>query len=160
MKRFLKDRRGIEGLPMKLIIIVVIAAAVLAAVLAMLGGFNPEASMEVDYDEIVAGDHTRPSEGFLVKVDATGSEEVTEISFTAHIDVTDSGDGKSIDGAKVTITGANGAGSGTTDDGHAEVTVEGCRLPANTDTLYLKVKVTKGGYHDVVDEEGLQLQRV
>lgn len=156
IKGVFKDKRGIEGLPMRLIIIVVIAGVVLAAIITMIP--KTKGHMEIDYWETDYGGTTTP--GFLVKVSATGSEEVPGISFTARINITDT-DGKAIDGAKVTITGAGGAGAGTTDGtGVANVIVDGCTLPANQDTVYLKVKVTKSGYYDEIDEEGLQLQRV
>ncbi len=101
-----KDKKEIEGLPMRLIIILVIAEVVLAAIITMTS--KTEGHMEIDYNQIAGGDHTQSSSGFLVKVDAMGSEEVTGISFTAYINITDTG-GKAIDGAKVTVTGADTA---------------------------------------------------
>jgi len=159
---WLKDQRGIEGLPMRLIIIVVIAGAVLVALLAMLGGISFNKNMDVECSKIEYNGKTY--DGFAVPVDATGSEEISGISFTAHIYVYESGTNKPVEGAKVTISGAEsgvgGFGSGKTDEnGLAIISVSGCTLPANYGEAQLKIEVTKSGYNKFIDLEGIKIVR-
>jgi len=157
-KKWLKDKRGIEGLPMRLIIIVVVAAAVLAAVLAMIGMVKPNKNMDVECAKIEIGGESY--DGFTVPVDVTGSQEITDISFTAYIYVYEKGTNNPVSGAKVSISGGDGFGSGTTDgNGLAKITVSNCRLPENYNEVYLKIEVTKSGYNKFVDEEGIKIVR-
>ncbi|MEM1513702.1 MAG: hypothetical protein QXW78_00580 [Candidatus Thermoplasmatota archaeon] len=157
-----KDKRGIEGLPMHLIIIVVIAVAVLAAVLAMMKYVTFDKPMEIKCTQI-RGDvqKVRDSEGYLVKVNSTGNEKITNIDFTAYIEVYEKNSGKPISGATVTIIGAGAVGSGKTNaTGIAKVKVENAELAENQDEVYLKIEVKASGYQDFVDDKGLLIVRV
>ncbi len=160
--RWLKDRRGIEGLPMRLIIILVVAIAVLAAIMAIINMIGTNKNMTAECAKIVYNGETY--DGFQVPVDATGSEEKTGITFTAYIyvyELTKDGPGDPISGAKVSISGGNGFGSGTTDgSGLATITVSNCILPENADEVDLKIEVTKSGYNKFVDEEGIKIVRI
>lgn len=61
----------------------------------------------------------------------------------------------------MTLTGANGAGSGKTgDDGTAVITVTGVKLNANEDIDYMKVTVTASGYHKYEEEDFIVISRV
>ncbi|MEM2935184.1 MAG: hypothetical protein QXF32_02340 [Candidatus Thermoplasmatota archaeon] len=158
----LKDKRGIEGLPMHLIIIVVIAVAVLAAVLAMMKYVTFDKPMEATCLQI-RGDVQKVSDtdGYLVKVNSTGSEKITNIDFTAYIKVYEKNSEKPVSGATVTIVGAGAVGSGKTNaTGIAKVKVENAELAENQDEVYLKIEVKASGYQNFVDEEGLLVIRV
>jgi len=156
---WLGDRRGIEGLPMRLIIIVVVAAAVIAAILAMIGMVNPKDSFQIEYAGTHGITNCEDGDGNLVKVTATGSEEVKDITFEATIKVYDS-KGNPVKGATVVLAGAQSAGSGTTDaNGVATVKVEGAVLRANDPQAYMSLTVKASGFHDYKDEEAILLQR-
>ncbi len=157
-KVWLKDKRGIEGLPMRLIIIVVVAIAVLAAIMAMIKLINPNKDLYAECAKIEINGQSY--DGFVVPVEASGEEEVTDISFTAYIYVYEKGTDNPVSGAKVSISGGGGFGSGKTDgNGFVPITVSKCKLPENRDELYLKIEVTKGGYNKFVDAEGIKLSR-
>ena len=136
---FVGDKRGIEGLPMRLIIIVVVAAVVLAAILAMIPKTKGTLSAEcISVDG---------KNGNLKDVTSSTEDEVNVGNFEVKIKVTDD-KGNPVKGASVTLTGAHGAGSGKTGgDGVATITVLGAKLDANEDTDSMKVTVTAPGYH-------------
>lgn len=150
MKKFLKDRRGIEGLPMKLIIIVVIAGAVLAALITMIpdgpGTLNAEC-VSVDGND-----------GSLKAVSGS-SGEISISDFTVTVKVTD-GEGDPVADADVTLMGANGAGGDKTGpDGTVTITVTGAKLQANEDKDYLSVEVSASDHKDYKDEEFVTIAR-
>ena len=148
---FIRDRRGIEGLPMRLIIIVVIAAVVLAAILAMIPKTKGNLSVEcVSVDGI---------DGNLKKVTSSGEDEVPVGDFEVKVKVTDD-KGNPVKGASVTLTGAHGAGSGKTGgDGTVTITVSGAKLDANEDTDSMKVTVTAPGYHKYEEDNFVIIAR-
>jgi len=155
---FIRDKRGIEGLPMRLVLIVVVAAVVLAAILAILRGVSVNKNMDVECSKIDYNGNTY--DGFTVPVDATGEEEVSGISFKAYIYVYEKGTNNPVSGAKVSISG-NGFGSGKTNsDGLATISVSNCKLPENYNEVYLKIEVVKSGYNKFVDNEGIKIVRV
>jgi hypothetical protein len=156
-----KDRRGIEGLPMHLIIIVVIAVAVLAAVLAMMKYVTFDKPMEATCIKIQGNvQKVKDSDGYLVKVTSTGGEKITNIDFTAYVQVYEKDSKKPITGATVTIIGANAVGSGKTNEtGVAKVKVENAELAENQDEVYLKIEVKASGYQDFVDDQGILIVR-
>jgi len=157
--KWLRDRRGIEGLPMHLIIIVVIAGVVIAAILAMMGTFNPKDSLQIEYAGTDGRHNCSDGDGNLVKVTAAGAEEVTDIDFNATIKVFDS-KGNPVKGATVVLAGAQSAGSGTTDEnGEATVQVDDAVLKANQQSAYMSLTVKASGFHDYTDEEAILLQR-
>lgn len=162
LRKLLKDERGIEGLPMRLIIIVVIAAIVLAAVLALMKGFTPKGNLQVVYLGTTAdNNNAMDSSGNLVKVNASGkgSAEIYPINFTAKIKVSDS-EGNPVSGATVILSGAGTAGSNTTSgNGIAIVRVTGAKLDENVQSRYMKVTVKASNFHDYVEENGILLQR-
>jgi len=150
--RWFMDRRGIEGLPMRLIIIVVVAVAVLAAILAMLNMVNPKGTLNVECMSVGG------QEGNLYTV--SGAGEISDISFNVVVKVTNS-EGDPVSGATVTLTGANGAGSGKTgDDGTVTITVQNVKLNANENKEYMDVTVTASGYHEYNEENFIVIARV
>ncbi len=162
--RWLKDKRGIEGLPMRLIIIVVVAAAVLAAILAMINYINPPGTLKVSCESIIPQAHVKDgSSGNVILVDASGdvgSSKIEGISFTITIKVTDS-KGKPVSGATVILSGAGTAAGGTTGgDGTVPIDVTNAKLEENQETAYMKIEVKASGYNKYIDEEGIILQRV
>ncbi len=150
MHCFLEDQRGIEGLPMKLIIIVVIAGAVLAAVLMMI----PEGTGTLNAECISVDGNS----GHLKTVSAA-SGEISVGSFDVTVQVTD-GDGDPVADADVTLIGANGAGAGKTGgDGEVTVTVQNARLDTNEEKDYVSVEVTASGHHSYEEEQFVVIAR-
>ncbi|MCD6146524.1 MAG: Ig-like domain-containing protein [Thermoplasmata archaeon] len=146
------DKRAIEGLPMRLIILVVIAGVVLAAIITMIP--HPKGNLQVECVSVDGND------GNLKTIHDSGRGEVSAGDFDVVVKVTDD-KGKAISGASVTLTGANGAGSGKTgDDGTAVITVTGVKLNANEDVDYMKVTVTASGYHKYEEENFIVISRV
>jgi len=146
------DKRAIEGLPMRLIILVVIAGVVLAAIITMIP--HPKGNLQVECVSVDGND------GNLKTIHDSGRGEVSAGDFDVVVKVTDD-KGKAISGASVTLTGANGAGSGRTeDDGTAVITVTGVKLNANEDVDYMKVTVTASGYHKYEEENFIVISRV
>jgi len=146
------DKRAIEGLPMRLIILVVIAGVVLAAIITMIP--HPKGNLQVECVSVDGND------GNLKTIHDSGRGEVSAGDFDVVVKVTDD-KGKAISGASVTLTGANGAGSGKTgDDGTAVITVTGVKLNANEDVDYMKVTVTASGYHKHEEENFIVISRV
>lgn len=163
IEKWLKDKRGIEGLPMHLIIIIAVAVAVLAILFAIIGGIKPIGTLSVSCEKIEAGEHVKKeSSGNVILVDAKekGSEIIKYINFSVRVKVTDS-KGKPVAGATVIISGAGTAGANTTvGDGTAVVRIKNAILERNQETAYMKIEVKASGYHKYIDEEGLILQRV
>lgn len=146
-----KDRRGIEGLPMRLVIIVVIAAIVLAAIIAVIGEFKPKGNLSIECISVDGQD------GNLKTVNGLGEINISDFEVVAK--VTDS-KGNPVSGASVTITGANGAGSGKTgNDGMVTIIVKGAKLNANENEEYMKVTVSASGYNKHVEEGFIVIAR-
>ncbi|HEC87800.1 MAG TPA: carboxypeptidase regulatory-like domain-containing protein [Thermoplasmata archaeon] len=147
-----KDKRGIEGLPMRLVIIVVIAGIVLAAIIAVIGEFKPKGNLSIGCISVDG------QEGNLKTVNGLGEINISD--FEVVVKVTDS-KGNPVSGASVTITGANGAGSGKTgDDGKATIIVRGAKLNANENEEYMKATVSASGYNKHIEEEFIVIARV
>ena len=147
-----RDKRGIEGLPMRLIIIVVVAAVVLVAIIGMIP--KTKGNLQV---ECVSVDN---NPGNLKKISDATEGETSSVNFNVVVKVTDD-KGKAVSGASVTLTGANGAGSGKTgSDGTATITVTGVKLNENEDLDYMKVTVTASGYHKYEEENFVVISRV
>ncbi len=159
---FIRDKRGIEGLPMRLVIIVVVAAAVLAAIFLMFPKHGVSGPLQVSFDNVVGVNNvsTELSQGNVVVVKTDGEQTVRDIDFKIDVKVMDDG-GKPISKATVTITGAGGVGVGVTEkDGTITIEVKNAKLEENQDTAYLSVRVKASGYPTYVDNEGIIIQRV
>ncbi|MBC7081233.1 MAG: Ig-like domain-containing protein [Thermoplasmatales archaeon] len=160
-RNLFRDKRGIEGLPMYLIIIVVIAVAVLAAVLAMMKYITFDKPIEATCTKITGSGNVISGEGYLVRVKAKGMERVLNIDFTAEIKVYEKNTNKPISGATVTISGAGTAGSNKTDaTGVAKINIKGAKLEENQEEIYMRIEVKASGYQSFVDDEGILILRV
>jgi len=160
--KFIEDKRGIEGLPMRLIIIVVIAVVIIAALVTMMKYVTVDKPMTASCVEIQQNGDTRveAGEGFVVKVDYSGMDAISNIKFKAKISVKDN-DGKPVSGADVIIDGAHAVGSGKTGgDGNVTISIENAKLEENQGEAYMKITVKAKGYRDFKDEEGLLIKRV
>jgi len=152
IKNIFRDKRGIEGLPMRLIIIVVVAAVVLVAIIGMIP--KTKGNLQV---ECVSVDN---NPGNLKKITDTTAGEVSAGDFDVVVKVTDD-KGKVVSGASVTLAGANGAGSGKTGgDGTATITITGAKLNENEDIDYMKITVTASGYHKYEEDNFVVISRV
>ncbi|RLF64388.1 MAG: carboxypeptidase regulatory-like domain-containing protein [Thermoplasmata archaeon] len=152
MESLIGDKRGIEGLPMRLIIIVVIAGAVLAAMITMIP--HTKGNLQVECISVDGND------GNLKTITSSGEGEVSAGDFNVVVKVTDD-KGKAVSGASVVLTGSNGAGSGKTgSDGTATITVTGVKLNENEDTDYMKITVTASGYHKYEEANFIVISRI
>jgi hypothetical protein len=153
LKKLWRDKSGVEGLPMQLIIIIVIAAAVLAAVLLMI----PKGTGNLNAVCISVNN----TSGSLFTIDDTGSGETDPVdSFYVIVKVTND-DGKAVSGATVTLIGSHGGGSNVTDEsGQANINVSGVKLDANEDIDYMRVEVSASGYNDFEKEKFVTIARV
>jgi len=158
---FIKDKRGIEGLPMRLIIIVVVAAVVLAAILAMIPKTTPSA-LKVEFGEVKGLNNVTDSRGGVILVDASnaGWKEINDISFNITVKVKDTSN-KPVSGANVIISGAGTAASAQTNGkGIAYVHIKNAKLGENEERVYMTVKVKASGYPDYEKSDDIILQRV
>ena len=160
--KFIEDRRGIEGLPMRLIIIVVIAVIIIAALVTMMKYVTVDKPMTASCIEIQQNGDTRveAGEGFVAKVDYSGMDAISNIKFKAKIVVKDN-DGKPVSGADVIIDGAHAVGSGKTDgSGNVTISIENAKLEENQEDAYMKIIVKAKGYRDFEDDQGLLIKRI
>ncbi len=160
--KFIEDRRGIEGLPMRLIIIVVIAVIIIAALVTMMKYVTVDKPMTASCVEIQQNGDTRveAGEGFVAKVDYSGMDAISNIKFKAKIVVKDN-DGKPVSGADVIIDGAHAVGSGKTDgNGNVTISIENAKLEENQEDAYMKIIVKAKGYRDFGDDQGLLIKRI
>ncbi|MDD5779106.1 MAG: hypothetical protein PHU95_06630 [Candidatus Thermoplasmatota archaeon] len=136
---------------MKLIIVVVIAGAVLAAVLAMLNSVSPPGDLSVSF---------RDGTNFY-DAGISGSSGAMVESFTVEVVVTDADSGEPVEGATVTITGYSGGGASNPTDGSGvtSITVNNVEMPANTNQIKLDVEVSAGGYHTLTLEDAITVVR-
>jgi hypothetical protein len=73
MKRILDDERGVEGLPVRLIVVLVIGVIALAAMVAAMNGFKPQKTLTATITEV------NSKQGNLLRVQSSneGSENKT-----------------------------------------------------------------------------------
>lgn len=136
---------------MKLIIVVVIAGAVLAAVLAMINSVSPPGDLSVAF---------RNGTNFY-DAEISGSGSAIVDSFTVEVVITDADSGEPVEGATVIISGYGGGGSSNPTDGNGEttVTVSNVEMPANTNQIKLDVEVSAAGYHTRTLEDSVTIIR-
>lgn len=153
-KNIIKDERGVEGLPVRLIVVLVVGVIALAAMVAAMNGFKPEKSLSASIVNV------NGKQGNLLRVSSSGAGEV-EKSWNCTIKVTDE-KGDPIDGASVIVHGLYGAGSDVTDkDGVARLNnTNGIKLNANQYTGYMTLEVSATGYHTYKNENALAVIRV
>ena len=154
MKRILDDERGVEGLPVRLIVVLVIGVIALAAMVAAMNGFKPQKTLTATITEV------NSKQGNLLRVQSSneGSENKT---WSCTVMVADD-KGNPVSGASVIIHGMGGAWSDVTNDG-GKAFVENTNmieLNANQDSGYLTMEVSAPGYYTYKNENALAVIRV
>ncbi len=152
-KGFLNDEDGVEGLPVRLIVVLVIGVIALAAMVSALNGFKPQKTMSASVIEVSG------KEGNMLTIEQAGFGTVNR-SWTCKVKVTDS-NGDPVDGASVVMYGLGGAGSDKTNKtGGAYLTkTNDVVLNSNQNSGYMTMEVTAPGYSSYKNENALVVVR-
>ena len=149
----LADERGVEGLPVRLIVVLVIGMVVLSAMLGILGELSPPRTISAQVTQV----NQQP--GNLLRVD---SEDVGgDKAWSCTVEVRDSG-GYPVVGANVLIYGLGAAGSGTTGE-EGRVTMSHTNyvnLNSNQNRAYLTMEVDALGYQSYSNPNAIVVVRV
>ena len=153
-KRMINDERGVEGLPVRLIVVLVVGVIALAAMVAAMNGFKPQKTLSASVVTV------NSAKGNLLKVSSSGAGEAGK-SWNCTVKVTDD-KGDPVYGASVVLYGLSGAGSAVTDkEGEARFnSTNAVKLNANQNSGYLTMEVTARGYYAYKNENALAVIRV
>lgn len=153
-KRFEEDERGVEGLPVRLIVVLVVGVIALSAMVAAMNSFKPQRTLTAAVTEVSGKD------GNLLQISSAG-EGVVQKTWTCYVNVTDE-KGDPVSGASVILYGLGGAGSGVTNTkGVAYIkNTNNIRLNANQNSGYLTLEVSAPGFHTYKNENALAVIRV
>lgn len=151
------DERGVEGLPIRLIVVLVIGVVALAAIVGALNEFRPNKTLGAAVIEVDGVD------GNLLTITATGAEEVSKTNVKVVVRVSDV-DGEPVIGASVSLTGLGAAASAMTGaDGNATVRFSSpvkITLQENQNEGYLALEVVSDGFNDYSNERALKVARI
>ncbi len=153
-RSLLNDDRAVEGLPVRLIVVLVVGVIALAAMVAAVNGFKPQKSMSAAVYEVGGKD------GNLLMVPKAGAGPV-EHNWTCRVKVVDV-NGNPVDGASVLVHGLSGAGSDVTDKyGIAYLSkTNNVNLNSNQNSGYMTLEVTASGYNSFKNENAIAVIRV
>lgn len=152
-KTMLEDDSAVEGLPVRLIVVLVIGVIALAGMVSALNGFKPQKSMSASVIEVSAKD------GNMMIIEKAGFGAVNK-TWTCKVKVVDA-DGNPVDGANVIVYGLTGAGSETTNkSGVAYLTkTNDVKLNANQNSGYMTLEVSAPGFNTYKNENAMAVIR-
>lgn len=153
-RKFFKDEDGVEGLPVRLIVVLVVGIIALAAMVAALNGFKPQKSLSAAVVQVGGKD------GNMLLVSKAGYGPV-EHNWTCRVKVVDA-NGDPIDSASVIVHGLSGAGTDVTDkNGIAYLSqTNNVRLNSNQNSGYMTLEVTAPGFNAFRNENAMAVVRV
>jgi hypothetical protein len=157
MKRkrsLIKDDEAVEGLPVRLIVVLVVGVIALAAMVAAVNGFKPQKSMSASVYEVGGKD------GNMLMIPKAGSGPA-EHNWTCRVKVVDA-KGDPVEGASVIVHGLSGAGSDVTDRyGVAYLSkTNNVNLNSNQNSGYMTLEVSASGYNTFKNENAVAVVRV
>jgi hypothetical protein len=153
-KRFIEDEKGVEGLPVRLIVVLVVGIIALSAMVAAVNVFKPPRTLTATVTEVSGKD------GNLLQISSSG-EGMVQKNWTCYVNVTDE-NGNPVSGASVILYGLGGAGSGVTNTkGVAYIkNTNNIRLNANQNSGYMTLEVSAPGFNTYKNENALAVIRV
>jgi hypothetical protein len=153
-RSLIKDEEAVEGLPVRLIVVLVVGVIALAAMVAAVNGFKPQKSMSAAVYEVGG------KEGNLLMIPKAGSGPA-EHNWTCRVKVVDAR-GDPVEGASVIVHGLSGAGSDVTDRyGVAYLSkTNNVNLNSNQNSGYMTLEVTASGYNTYKNENAIAVIRV
>lgn len=153
-KRFIEDEMGVEGLPVRLIVVLVVGMIALSAMVAAVNSFKPPRTLTAAVTEVSSKD------GNLLQISSAG-EGAVEKTWTCYVNVTDD-KGDPVSGASVILHGLGGAGSGMTNTkGVAYIkNTNDIRLNPNQNSGYMTLEVNAPGFYQYKSENALAVIRV
>jgi hypothetical protein len=153
-KSFWKNDDAVEGLPVRLIVVLVVGVIALAAMVAALNGFKPQKTLTASVYEVGGKD------GNMLMIPKAGFGPV-EHNWTCRVKVVDA-NGDAIEGASVIVHGLSGAGSDVTDRyGVAYLSkTNNVNLNSNQNSGYMTLEVSAPGYNTLRNENAIAVVRV
>ncbi len=153
-KGFKDSEDGVEGLPVRLIVVLVVGVIALSAMVAAVNSFKPPRTMTAAVTDVSSKD------GNMLQVSSAGEGTVSK-TWTCYVNVTDE-KGVPVSGASVILHGLGGGGSGVTNTkGVAYIkNTNDIKLPANQDSGYMTLEVKAPGFYQYKDESALAVIRV
>jgi hypothetical protein len=153
-KGFKDDEKGVEGLPVRLIVVLVVGVIALSAMVAAVNSFKPQRTLTAAVTEVSSKD------GNLLQVSNSGEGTVSK-TWTCYVNVTDD-KGDPVSGASVIVHGLGGAGSGVTNTkGVAYISkTNDIRLNPNQNIGYMTLEVNAPGFYQYKNENALAVIRV
>src|SRR5271157_2595222 len=152
-KKFRDSEDGVEGLPVRLIVVLVGVIA-LSAMVAAVNSFKPQRTLTAAVTEVSS------KAGNLLQVSNSGEGTVSK-TWTCYVNVTDE-KGEPVSGASVIVYGQGGAGSAVTNTkGVAYLSkTNDIKLNPNQDTGYLTLEINAAGFYQYKNENALAVIRV
>jgi hypothetical protein len=153
-KSLRKNEDGVEGLPVRLIVVLVVGVIALSAMVGAINFFKPQKTLTA----AVAKVGGKP--GNLLQVSQSG-EGAASKTWTCYVNVTDA-NGVPVSGASVIVHGLGGAGSAVTDKkGVAYLSkTSGIKLNPNQDSGYMVLEVNAQGYYPYKNDNAMAVVRV
>jgi hypothetical protein len=153
-KGFNDSEDGVEGLPVRLIVVLVIGVIALSAMVAAMNSFKPQKTLTAAVVEVSSKD------GNLLQISNSG-EGLIKKTWTCYVNVTDD-KGDPVSGASVIVYGLGGAGSGVTNTrGRAYISkTNDIRLNPNQNSGYMTLEVHAPGSYQYKNENALAVIRV
>ena len=153
-KGFKKDEDGVEGLPVRLIVVLVVGVIALSAMVAAVNSFKPQRTLTAAVTEVSS------KAGNLLQVSNSGEGTVSK-TWTCYVNVSDD-KGDPVSGASVIVHGLGGAGSGVSNTkGVAYISkTNDIRLNPNQNSGYLTLEVNAPGFYQYKNENALAVVRV
>jgi len=152
-EKFLKDERAVEGLPVRLIVVLVIGMVALSVMLGIMGELTPPRTIAAQVTQV----NQQPGNLLRVDSDDVGGDK----QWSCSVEVRDSG-GYPVVGANVLIYGLGAAGSGITgEDGRITISQTNyVNLYSNQNRAYLTLEVDAPGYQAFSNSNAIVVVRV
>ena len=151
----LKDNEdGVEGLPVRLIVVLVVGVIALSAMVGAVNSFKPQRTLTAAVTEVSSKD------GNMLQISSAGEGTVSK-TWTCYVNVTDE-KGEAVSGASVIVHGLGGAGSAVTNTkGVAYLSkTNDIKLNPNQDSGYMILEVNAAGFYQYKNENALAVIRV
>jgi hypothetical protein len=149
-----ENEDGVEGLPVRLIVVLVIGVIALSAMVGAVNIFKPQKTLTAAVSKVSG----KP--GNLLQVSNAGQGAVSK-TWTCSVNVTDA-NGVPVSGASVIVHGMGGAGSAVTDKkGVASLSkTNSIKLNPNQDSGYMTLEVNAPGFYPYKNDNALAVVRV
>lgn len=155
-----KDTRGIGEIPTTLYIVIIMGVLVVVAILAMLSTYDVKGTLHIEIDGTTGHINCTAENATILKVNATGTEKVHNISFVTFITVSDA-EGNPVTNATVVVSGAQSTSSNVTNEtGRTRIQIDDAILGEEQTSVRMALTVTASGFYTYEEADAFLLQRI